>query len=113
MRFYIHIPRNYNDRRPIERSELGKTFRELVEEFNGYSWIRANHLVPNLGIKSGGIYIKADRRYRDANFLFFIDVQDSDIVEKMEWLWKYKRELERRLQQEWIYIAYHHVSVLA
>ena len=113
MRFYIHIPRYYNDLRPIELRKLGRTFRELVEEFEGSSWIRADHQVPALGIKSGGLIVQGGRKYIDANYMFFVDVQDSELVGKMQWLKMYKGLVEKRLKQHWIYIACHHISVLA
>ncbi|MGA8087652.1 MAG: hypothetical protein WCA10_10115 [Terracidiphilus sp.] len=95
----ILIPRRYNPdtqgaRKPVELSKLVRTFREIRQLSPGYSLQRAE-----------GWYRDRDtgKGIRDHHFRFEIDLFATPSI--IAGLSGWKRTLERRLEQQSIYMA--------
>jgi hypothetical protein len=93
----IIIPLFYNNGNPIPDSKLTKTLDELTNRFSGSSEVDSE--IEGRWIQFVG---KKKIYYNDKNRMIWVTCDDTE--ENRKFFSDYKKKLERRFRQRWIFI---------
>jgi hypothetical protein len=99
--FDLFLPLYYNDGSPIEPSKFQKLQRQLLEEFEGFTYFPQPHT---------GVWRVEDLVYRDEIVIY--RVVSRKVRAARRFLKKFKEKLKRSFVQEEIFIVERTVRVL-
>lgn len=97
-RYELYLPLNYNTGSAIERRKFEQTRDELLTEFGGLTWTKADS-----GMSLSGDWIMGGRHFSD-NILTYV-IYTLDINRGDSFMRSYKPQLKKRFRQAEILIV--------